>query len=214
MKRESKRNLKLLEDEKKRRSIVTLLGICCGMLTGLALRIVTTPTTAWFYTLIAGLVLGAITVSWLMLMFGLCSDLWTTRFGVARPLRDWALCVAVFIIMAVDYIILIAALAQQRYMQATIAAVVVLSLVTIIGWRSYSNASGSNRLRDYMLHICTIFIISIWAGMVPALGALLGLAIALVTTLFDSLLEVSIAYRLLSGSLYGAILGLLFARRL
>ena len=206
--------MKLQEDAKKRRFISTLLGTGCGLLTGLTLCIVTAPTTAWLYTLIAGAVLGAITVSWLMLTFGLCSDLWTTRFGVARPLEYRVLCVAIFIIMAVEYIVLIAALTHQRYIQATITAVIVLILVNIMGWRSYSNVSGSNRLGDYMSHMFTLFIVSIWAGMIPALGALLGLGIALVTILFDSLLAVSIPYRLLSGSLYGAVLGLLFARRL
>ncbi|MCB0164931.1 MAG: hypothetical protein KDI79_11935 [Anaerolineae bacterium] len=192
------------------RSYTMLFGVCCGMITGAALRVVTTPATILSYKLIAGFLLGAITMNWLAWAFLLCGPFWaSTQVSNARAgVYSWKriLCVGVTIALGVSFVAFINALTNQRYLQALMAAVFFLSLIVVIGGTADSQALKAQGLLSYL---GMSFFIAAWAGMVPFTGGLFGASLAVLMTGFDTILSVLHPYWLLSGVVYGAVLGLL-----
>jgi hypothetical protein len=64
------------------------------------------------------------------------------------------------------------------------------------------------------VHLLLTLLIASWAGLISLMGGIFGLSLAVSVILLDSLLQLLTDYWLLSGIVYGAILGAVAGTRL
>ncbi|MCB0214185.1 MAG: hypothetical protein KDJ52_32905 [Anaerolineae bacterium] len=180
------------------------------MITGTALRVVTVPTTLLGYKLLAGFLLGAITMNWLAWAFLLCGPFWDrSQFPTNRIVfYPWKrlLCVVVTSALGISYVAFVDALMHQRYLQALGGIVLFFSLIVIIAGPADARALRMHGLGSYL---GMTFLMATWGGVVPLIGSLFGLSLAIMMTGFDVVLPVLLPFWLLSGLVYGAVLGML-----
>lgn len=149
-------------------------------------------------------------MNWLAWAFLLCGPFWASnQFSNTRAavyLWKRILCAGVTIALGVSYVAFVDALINQYLLQALMAAVFFLSLIVVIGGTADSQAL---RVQGLLSYLGMSFLIATWAGVVPLTGGLFGASLAIMMTGLDTVLTVLLPYWLLSGLVYGAVLGLL-----
>ncbi|MCB0191712.1 MAG: hypothetical protein KDJ65_07185 [Anaerolineae bacterium] len=149
-------------------------------------------------------------MNWLAWVFLLCGPFWdSTQFSNNRsssPLGKRIMCIGVVIALSFSYIVFIDMLTNGHYFQAMVIAISFLSLIVMLGSMANTQALKAQGLLPYL---GMSLLIATWGGVVPLTGGLFGIGLAIVTTGLDTILPVLLPYWLLSGIVYGAVLGLL-----
>lgn len=204
--------------DKKSRREVLIITLCVGVVTGALLRLVTTAMSGWFYTLTAGFLLGLVTATLLVWLFVVFSQPFSKHFWTLYNRyhfhKFWLRGIAIGLALAIvaSYMAVIYTVAKGLYSEA-IGITLFFLLLLFLGTRlslSTSPPPHDNTLLSLLLS----FFIASYAGGISLIGGAFGLLLAGLVLLLDPLLPLLADYWLMSGILYGTMLGAITGAKL
>lgn len=197
--------------DKKSRRKVLIVALCVGVLTGGLLRLATTTTSGWGSTLSAGFLIGLATTTLLVWLFVVFSQPFSKHFWTLcnqyHVHKFWLRGVAIGLGLAIvaTYMAIIYTATRGLYPEAIVTSLFFL-LLLFLGTRLSLSISPSPN-DGALLNLLLSLIIASWSGMISLVGGVFGLSLAVLVLLLDPILPILADYWLLSGILYGTILG-------
>jgi hypothetical protein len=207
-----------MKRNKLNRKELLIITSCIGVVTGALLRIVTTSSSVWLYTLTAGFLIGLVTTTLLVWLFVLFLEPFSNRswppYKESRSRKLWlrAILVALSLVIVASYMTIIYTATKGLYLEAIVTTLLFL-LFLFLGARLSLSSSPSPRGSTWA-HLMMTLLIAAWAGVISLMGGFFGLSLAVLVILLDPVLRLLTDYWLLSGIFYGAILGAVASTRL
>jgi hypothetical protein len=208
----------MMRRDKKSRREVLIVTLCVGLVTGALLRLITTATSGWLYTLTAGFLIGLATSTllvWVFLTFSqpFSKHFWTL-FNRYHFHKFWLRGISIGLGLAIiaTYMVVIYTAARGRYPEAIVTTLFFL-LLLFLGTRLSLSTSPPPHDNILLSLLLSLFIAS-YAGGISLIGGVFGLLLAGLVLLLDPLLPLLADYWLLSGIFYGAMLGAITGAKL